>query len=182
MCLSCPISTTVTLQIDLNIIFELVILREYSNERDYEVGNMCPNSRKFVSLWLTVLVWANIIKMFHIERRPSVVHWYAVPESTVLICNHVHTQLTNHIACNLSLSCFSVDFSRTKFWTTFSSSSLPDSIPRESWKTYPSWFVKVSSSVMLCSPRYNMIRHARSAIIKVSLTDWLTSVVGSSRT
>ena len=43
MRLGFPISTTFTLQINLDIILELVILGEYSNERDYEVGNMNPN-------------------------------------------------------------------------------------------------------------------------------------------
>ena len=50
MCFSFPISTTVTLQFDLNIILELVILGEYGNDRDYEVGNMSSNLRRFVSL------------------------------------------------------------------------------------------------------------------------------------
>ena len=92
MCLGFPISTTGTLQIDLNIILELVILSEYGNERDYEVDNMSPSSRRFVSLWAwpTVLVWTNVVKMLYIERWPSIVHWYAVPESTVLSCNHVY--------------------------------------------------------------------------------------------
>ena len=162
MCFSFPISTTITLQINLNIILELVILGEYSNERDYDIGNMSPNSRRFISLWPTISVWANIVKMLQIEWWPPVVHWYAVPESMGLSCNHIHTLAqTNHIACNLFLSRLAVDCSRTKFWTTFSSSSLPDSIPQESWKTYPTWFEKVSSSVMLCSPRYIQHTHAQ---------------------
>ena len=90
MCLGFPISTTGTFQVDLNIIFELVILGEYSNERDYEVNNMSPNSRRLVSLWPTVLVWANIVKMLQIERWPLVVHWYAVPKSTALSCKNVY--------------------------------------------------------------------------------------------
>jgi len=42
-----------TLQINLNIILELVILGEYGNERDYEVGNInrpTLNPREIISL------------------------------------------------------------------------------------------------------------------------------------
>jgi len=46
MCHDFPISKTLTLQIDLNIVLELVILGEYSNERDYDADNMCCNSKK----------------------------------------------------------------------------------------------------------------------------------------
>jgi hypothetical protein len=44
MCLGFPISTTVTLQIDLNVILELIILGKYGNERDYEIS-MSPKKR-----------------------------------------------------------------------------------------------------------------------------------------
>ena len=90
MCLSFPVNITFTLQIDLNVILELVILCKYGNNRDYEVGSMSSNLR-FLSLRLTVLVWTNVVKMLQIERWPSVVHWYAVPERAALSCNYVHT-------------------------------------------------------------------------------------------
>jgi hypothetical protein len=50
MCLGFPVSITSPLQIDLNIILELVILGEYGNERDYEVGNMSFYARKYIPL------------------------------------------------------------------------------------------------------------------------------------
>ena len=86
------------------------------------------------------------------RNKPCIIRWDTIPQDVVNQWIQA-TALTNQMACNLSSRDPVFARSFINFLIAWTSSSDPDSNPRESWKTKFGLLLKTNSSLMSCSPR-----------------------------